>query len=598
MLTGIRLRLITYYLLVIAVIVFSMGLFFIFFLNYFYMQTIRENLYNQARLVAVLAEDMLESNAASAEIDALFKTLGSELGVRLTLVDGDGSVLADSDQDPGLMENHKDRPEIMQAIAEEKGVASRYSVTLDENMYYLAIPLRPLLPDDGLQTDPAAVVRLALPLSAINRAVSNLVIFILAALLLASLLALLTAILLSRRITGPIGVISSAARDIAGGNYNPPLEITGKDELADLAVNIRAMGEALNKKINQVLAEKNKLETIVSSMSSGIILTDSALTIEIINPAAEKLFDLNRNEAIGMPFSKAVRYYALYENLKSIILDGEARMMEVNLYYPRAVLLDTYILPLCGAESTVIGVLLLFHETTELRSIEKMRSDFVANISHELRTPLTTVRGYTETILHEDLSREQLLVFLEVIDRETKRLSSLLDDLLDLAQIENEKGLVKKVILNLSDLISEAVQRVEDQRQQKGTAIEVIMPNEEVAVSGNPEWLRQALVNVLENSIKHGKPNGKIRVELALEKGKAMVNIIDNGPGIPEEDLPYVFERFYRVDKARSRKSGGTGLGLSIVKHIMEAHDAEYSLHSEAGKGAIFKFTLPLSSSP
>ncbi len=592
MLTGIRLRLITYYLLVIAVIVISMGLFFIFFLNYFYMQTIRGNLYNQARLVVVLAEDMFDNNVAGAEIDALFKSLGAELGVRLTLVDSDGSVLADSDQDPGLMENHKDRPEIMQAIAEEKGVASRYSVTLDENMYYLAIPLRPALADD-MQVESAAVMRLALPLSAINRAVSNLVLFILGALLLASLLALLAALFLSRKITGPISAISSAARDIASGNYNPTLNIAGKDELANLAENIKTMGNTLNKKMNQVLGEKNKLETIVSSMSSGIILIDRNLNIEIINPAAEELFDLNKENIIGVPLNKAIRYYALHESLKSVINDCEPKILEVNLYYPRASILDTYIVPVLGNENNIIGLLLIFHETTQLRSIEKMRSDFVANISHELRTPLTAVLGYTETILHEELTREQLLDFLQIIERETKRLASLLDDLLDLAQIENEKGFFKKGTVGLKKLINEARQRVEEQALKRGVTIELVEPSDEIYVSGNEQWLQQALVNVLENSIRHGKINGSIELKLYLENGQAFIQVADDGPGIPEEDLPHIFERFYRVDKARSRKSGGTGLGLSIVKHIMEAHDADYSLLSEAGKGTLFKFTLP-----
>ncbi len=593
MLTGISRRLITYYLAVIAFIVILMGAFFLYFLNYFYMQTLNESMYNQARFAAALVGELLERNADADEIDQLSRHLGSELGLRITIIDAEGKVIADSDEDPALMENHSDRPEVITALENFRGTASRYSSTLDEDLFYMAVPLNQADHaggDDGSR----AVLRLPLPLSSINRAISNLFLFILGALLISSLAALAAAYLLSGKITGPVRAITSAAKAIAGGNYNPPLKVGGDDELADLADNIKEMGAALQLKINQVTWEKNKIETVVSSMSSGIILTDQVLRIELINPAAEELFDLKRDSVIGKPFNLAIRYYALNENLKAASQDGEARVMEVNLYYPRVAVLDTYIVPVYGSDRSIIGSLILFHETTVLRSLEKMRSDFVANVSHELRTPLTTVRGYTETILHEELSREQILDFLKVIDRETKRLSSLLDDLLDLAQIENEKGFVKKEPIDIPVLIREAVKRIEDARSALSVTINFDMPDHGIYVSGKPEWLRQALVNVLENSIKHGYEKGQIDISLAAAGSNAEIVIKDNGPGIPEEDLPYVFERFYRVDKARSRKSGSTGLGLSIVKHILEAHDASYKLQSKTGEGTTFILSLPL----
>ena len=593
MLTGISRRLITYYLAVIAFIVILMGAFFLYFLNYFYMQTLNESMYNQARFAAALVGELLERNADADEIDQLSRHLGSELGLRITIIDAEGKVIADSDEDPALMENHSDRPEVITALENFRGTASRYSSTLDEDLFYMAVPLNQADHaggDDGLR----AVLRLALPLSSINRAISNLFLFILGALLISSLAALAAAYLLSGKITGPVRAITSAAKAIAGGNYNPPLKVGGDDELADLADNIKEMGAALQLKINQVTWEKNKIETVVSSMSSGIILTDQVLRIELINPAAEELFDLKRDSVIGKPFNLAIRYYALNENLKAVSQDGEARVMEVNLYYPRVAVLDTYIVPVYGSDRSIIGSLILFHETTVLRSLEKMRSDFVANVSHELRTPLTTVRGYTETILHEELSREQILDFLKVIDRETKRLSSLLDDLLDLAQIENEKGFVKKEPIDMQVLIREAVKRIEGARSALSVTINFDMPDHGIYVSGKPAWLRQALVNVLENSIKHGYEKGQIDISLAAAGSNAEIVIKDNGPGIPEEDLPYVFERFYRVDKARSRKSGSTGLGLSIVKHILEAHDASYKLQSKTGEGTAFILSLPL----
>jgi two-component system, OmpR family, phosphate regulon sensor histidine kinase PhoR len=589
---GIRRHIIVHYLLVIAVIVFLMGTLFVWFLNYFYMQNLRENLYNQARLTAVLIEEMAGRNAGPEEIDNLSKTLGRELNIRITLIDEHGAVLADSAENPANMENHGSRPEIIEALEQDKGIATRYSTTLDEQMFYLAIPLEVSFTEES--SDSRAALRLALPLMAINRVISSFFLYILAALLISSVVALVTAVIISSRITGPIEKISNASREIAKGNFYPDLEVSGKDELSGLADNINKMGQALDKKIAQVVFEKNKFETVVSSMTSGIIFVDSDLKVELVNPAAEELFDVEKAKVIGSPVQNTVRYYALYENLKTVWLDGKPRMLEMNLYYPRSAVLETYILPVVDADNKASGILLVFYEVTHLRSLEKMRSDFVANVSHELRTPLTTVRGYTETILSEDLSTDQLMDFLKIIDRETKRLSGLLDELLDLSRIENEKGFVRKEKIDLGSLVNEATERVEELAQQKNFKISYQGFNLNLKIMGNHEWLCQALVNILENSIKHGNPGGRIMIKMQPEGDNALVEISDNGPGIPESDLPYIFERFYRVDKSRSRKSGSTGLGLSIVKHIMEAHGAEYSIESIPDQGTTFRFFLPL----
>lgn len=590
--TGIRKRLISNYLVVIAIIVVVMGSFFIWFLHNLYMQTLRDSLSNQARLTLALMAEMRERDAAPAELDQRVKEIGQELGLRVTLVAGDGVVLADSADDPQAMDNHLERPEIQQAILTGKGVASRYSITLDENMLYLAMPLYSSRPAGDL----TAVVRLAVPLVHIRQAVSNLLKFTLAALLFASMVALASAVVLSRRITEPIETINRAAHAISQGNFTPGFEVRGSDELSALADSIREMGKVIETKLEQLVMEKNKLETIMSSMSSGIVVVDDEMRVELINPAAEQLFDVERNHIIGTSLAKALRHYALYQNVRAVREDGRERRFELDLYYPKTMVLDTHLLPIHDVEGAVKGMLLLFHEVTHLRSLEKMRSDFVANVSHELRTPLTTTRGYTETILHEELTPEQVRGFLEIIDRETLRLSKLLDDLLDLAEIENEKGYVKKEVVSLSSLLREAVERVDGLRQQKQVSIEIFGSKEGPNVLANPEWLSQALANILENSIRHGYERGRVMISLYEQAQDAVVEIADNGPGIPETDLPYIFERFYRVDKARSRRSGGTGLGLSIVKHIMEAHDAVYTLENRAEGGTVFRFSLPLHS--
>ena len=594
MLKGIRGRLILYYLIVIAVVVVSMGAFFIWFLNYIYMQTLQENLYSQARLASALINEMDEHGAQQSEIDNLAKELGKELGLRLTLIDYSGIVIADSAEDPLVMENHLNRPEVLDAINLGRGLSSRYSTTVSEEMCYLAVPLKNRQVETNLNPIPNAIIRLALPLATINQALSNLKLFIIGVLCLSSLLAFVASLILAQRITGPIQQIKSATQAIAAGNYTPVIKVNSSDELHDLAGMISNMGINLKEKMDQVLGEKNKLEIVISSMSSGVILADRDLKIELINPAAEKLFDVKRDEAVGFPLQKIIRNYTLFENLKAVKDESRARVIEIYAYYPRSAVLETYLLPVTGHDEELIGILLLFHEITHVRSLEKMRSDFVANVSHELRTPLTAIRGYTETILHEKLQEEQLKRFLRIIDRETLRLSDLLNDLLDLAQIENEKGFVKKETVDLKKMIEEAVTRVELLREQQQVQIECLFAAENLTVSGNYEWLCQALINILENSIRHGKSGGTIKIRLSRNQAGAVLKVCDDGPGIPEADLPYIFERFYRVDKARTRKSGGTGLGLSIVKHILEAHDAQYKIDSKEGEGIVFSFTLPL----
>jgi len=594
MLKGIRGRLILYYLIVIAVVVVSMGAFFIWFLNYFYMQTLQENLYSQARLASALIGEMEERGAQQAEIDDLAKELGEELGLRLTLIDYSGRVIADSAEDPLVMENHLSRPEVLDAINLGRGLSSRYSTTVSEEMYYLAVPLKDRQVETDLNPIPNAIIRLALPLASINQALSNLKLFIIGVLCLSSLLAFVASLILAQRITGPIQQIKSATQAIAAGNYTPVIKVNSSDELNDLAGMISNMGINLKEKMDQVLGEKNKLEIVISSMSSGVILADRDLKIELINPAAEKLFDVKRDEAVGFSLQQIIRNYTLFENLKAVKEENRAKVIEIYAYYPRSAVLETYLLPVTGSGEDLIGILLLFHEITHVRSLEKMRSDFVANVSHELRTPLTAIRGYTETILHEKLQEEQLKSFLRIIDRETLRLSDLLNDLLDLAQIENEKGFVKKETVDLKKMIREAMTRVDLLREKYKVKIECLLPTEDLAVSGNYEWLCQALINILENSIRHGKSGGTIKISLGINQAGVVLKVCDDGPGIPEADLPYIFERFYRVDKARTRKSGGTGLGLSIVKHILEAHDAQYKIDSKEGEGIVFSFTLPL----
>lgn len=595
---GIRRRLVVNYLAVIAVVVLVMGAFFIWFFNYYYMDILKAHLQNQARLATALFREVTARQAAPSELDSLCRTLGEELGLRVTLVARDGTVLGDSDELPDRMDNHFDRPEIQEAVRDGFGSATRYSATLGEEMFYVATPLPfsvTSAPGNSVGDD---IIRLAVPLSRIKNTIGKLQLFVLAALALSFLAALFVGVGLSQRITGPLHAVSRAARSIAGGNYEPPLEVSGGDEISILARTVREMGLSLKSNIEQITLEKSKLDTVIGSMDSGILLVDQHMRVDLCNPAAKRLFQTGPGELAGKPVQEVMRHYPLYESLKAVVKEGRGRRLEINLYYPRHLVLQASLAPVKDDRGRTVGVLALFHDITSLRSLEKMRTDFVANVSHELRTPLTAIKGYAETILDRDLTQEQLADFLAIIDREAGRLARLVDSLLDLSRIEGEKTAIGKELLDLAELSRTVLQDLREAAVDKEISLNLDYDGGPLLVEGNREWLRQALVNVVDNAIKYGLPGGIIRVSPFVDRSSVTLEVIDDGPGIPASDLPHLFERFYRVDKARSRASGGSGLGLAIVKHILEAHGATYGIDSEEGQGTVFRFTMPLASSP
>ncbi len=591
-------------------VVITMGGVFIWFLHYYYMESLQSSMLIQSRIMAELALKIISEDNYETKIQSLCDRLGNELGVRFTIINHDGVVLGDSGEDPRNMDNHLDRPEVKEALTSEEGYSARYSDTYGEDLFYVAVPIgdEPGYSRGGEgeregvgNGNIRGVVRLALPLTGIKQAIFRLQGFVVAALIISGLSAVTLGVLLSNKIINPIRNIRMLAGNIAAGRFDslPEKEDMGKDEIADLNRTLMRTGRALEEQMNRLMIEKNRLETVLYSMSAGIILVNHKLNIEIINPGAEELLGVKRDKATGEPLLSILRFNLLYENINAVINDGHSRNFEMSIFFPEIRIVQASLIPVTGEYGHLESILALFHDITFLRSMEKMRSEFAANVSHELRTPLTTISGYTETILtRKGLGREHLDEFLEIIARETRRLSVLVDSLLDLSRIEEQKGIVKKQVINFKNIIRQVVREMNETARRKRVSLEIDMPDDDVYIQGNPEWLRQVVFNILENAINYNHQNGTVWVRVLLNPGsgtgRMTFEVEDNGPGIPRLDLPRVFERFYRVDKARSKKLGGTGLGLSIVKHILDAHGAEYSLHSEENKGTVFRFTLPL----
>ena len=596
---NIRWRLTTYYLIVVAVVVVVIGAFFMWFFEYFYMENLRETLLNKSRIASELVRELIEREASTAEIDAVCKKMGDELGTRFTVVDFSGDVLGDSMEDPLSMDNHAGRAEIQEALQNQVGSSIRFSSTVDKDMFYVALPVYPhsygTLSEDKRDAAPLAVLRVALPLNEIKNAILRIQFFTLLALLISGVMAILVGTLLSRKITGPLATITSAAQNIASGDFEPVLEVKGDDELASLAGTVKEMGYTLRDKFHETVIEKNKIEAVINSINSGIVMFGSDLIIDIMNPAAGKMFDILPGAADGGSAKSFFRYHELLDGLEKVIQSGEQISFELNVFYPENIILQVSLIPLKNESGKVSGVLAVFHDITALRSMEKMRSEFVANVSHELRTPLTAIRGYAETLLSMDNTesdkREQ---FLGIIARETVHISSIVDSLMELSVIEEKKGIIKKQLLDIKKVLAESLRYVSGKAAARSISINENYHLEKCIISGNPDWLRQAIVNILDNAIKYGKEGGEVSVNIKLQNDEVVVSVEDDGAGIPAKDIPHIFERFYRVDKARTRKLEGAGLGLSIVKHILDAHQARYEIKSTEGIGTLFRFAIPL----
>ena len=587
---SIRWRMTSMYLIIIALSLSIIGGYFIWRLEIFYMDNLKTQMLSETKILIELFSVLQEEGTFEKKVDEICKKVGRETGNRVTFVAADGSVLGDSHEEIALMENHLQRPEIQKALEQGSGAAQRFSSTIDKDMYYLALLMDDLNPEAGF-------VRLSVPLSHINDNIAQMRLILVSWLLLALFLAALLSLRFSRRLIRPLDEIGMVARAITSGDFDQRVQVQTRDELGVLGQTINRMGETLKEKVQQISREKSKLESVMSAMTSGVVLCDSRGTINFINEAAFKIFGLEGEKIVGLPLQAAIRNYLLYEKMQEVMHSREMKSFELNLFFPEPRVVQVHMVPITGDTGyEIISVLAVLHDITGIRSLERMRSEFVANVSHELRTPLTTIKGYAETLLDKDNRRdpEKVEHILTVIDKEAGRLARLLKDLLNLSQIESSKAVMKKQKVDITPVVKEAVALLYKQAAEKSLQVELESPEQDIpTITGDPDWLLQLFIDILDNSIKYTPAEGRITLTVTGQLSEVVVSISDTGIGIPSKNLPYIFERFYRVDKARSRSVGGTGLGLAIVKHIVDAHGGRVEVHSSVGEGTTFLVYLP-----
>lgn len=520
--------------------------------------------------------------------------------VRITVIRQDGTVLADSAVPAdGLaaVDNHLSRPEVAEALASGRGMHIRSSQTTGERTYYVAL----LLSDPATLHPGIPVIRLGLPLTAIDERVRHIQQDLAAAFGVAFLLAMALSLWVSRNLTKPLSEMAATARQLAGGTPGIRIAVSSTDEVGLLAQTLNQMTDQLETKIKEVSDDRAQLLAMLIAMVEGVMVLDYRGTVVQVNPALERMFAFGLTESRGRHYADLIRHEGLTAIVSSVLETRTGQGGEITLS-PSGRCLRVEASIAGGSRELEACAVFVFHDMTELRRLEKIRKDFVANVSHELRTPLTSIKGYVEALV--DGGKDEpatAMAFLEIIMRQSNRLNLILDDLLQLSQIESGQVLFRHEPVDLRALLERTVAVIKPLADKKHHTIELSLPNEFLVTEGDEERLAQVFINLLENAVKYTPDHGRVSVDIRTAAPSrttvqhTMIEIVvaDSGIGIPEADRPRVFERFYRVDKARSRELGGTGLGLAIVKHIVEAHSGHVWVEGNVPRGSRFVVHLP-----
>jgi len=515
---------------------------------------------------------------------------GVRTGFRITVVDSEGKVLADNQFDPAQMDNHANRPEVQEAWRAGTGSSSRHSRTLDKKELYFARRV-----EQNPRT--ALILRLALPLQEISvgfRAAQKQLLLVS---LIPFLLALVFGYFLTRPLAQRIGKIQEFSESVARGNFGARVKEIKSDELGKLSVSLNATADKMQRFVYELQEERNRVTAILEGVRAGVLATDSEERVTLMNPTLARMLQLEPKDSVGRKVLEIVRNVEL-KRVFDMVLEEKKEVkatIEISLSSPRT--FEVVAVPLNESIPRPGGVVAVLHDITRLKELEAIRRDFVANVSHELRTPLTSIRGFAETLLEGGLEDEKHnRRFVEIIKTHAIHLSELTSELLSLATLESQSFSLNLQEFDLNALVHEVAESTRALASRKQQAIAVKIVNELPPFRADRDRIGQVLTNLLDNAIKFTSEGGKIVVEANLTSvGDAVeLHVRDNGIGIPSADLPRVFERFYRVDKARSRELGGTGLGLAIVKHIVEAHRGRVEVRSTLSQGSEFTVILPI----
>lgn len=554
----------------------------------FFLDNTEKELIVRAQLIEFKIADILSANPVQDQkLNALCKEIGASIQTRVTVVAPSGEVMADSLARTATMENHKNRPEIQTALSGNRGVSTRYSRTLDQNMMYIALPVE-------RNNRVMAVIRTAVPLTAIEENIRSTRNKVFGFLILTIIAAAGVSWYVTRKIIQPLEAIKKGAQAFARGDLSNRLAVPDTEELSALARSMNQMAKNLTDRIQEALDRQRELEAVHASMQEGVIAIDNQEKIITINDTAARIFNCPAPEMKHKNVLEVARNYELQNFIRTALSTHEPVEDDIRIHQDKDHILNIHSSALWDSQNHRMGTLIIFHDITRIRRLEKMHKDFAANVSHELKTPLTTIKGFIETLqeMPESSSGERT-GFLKILEKNVDRMIGLINDLLSLSRLERLEGTGIRFADNqLFALIQGAVAACDPLAEKKQIRIQIICPRD-LTVRVDPVLMEQAIVNLVENAVKYSPENSQVEISASRTGKEIQINVKDAGPGIAKELQPKIFNRFYRVDKGRSRQEGGTGLGLAIVKHIIQYHNGRITVSSVKGAGTTFHIRLP-----
>jgi two-component system phosphate regulon sensor histidine kinase PhoR len=556
----------------------------------FYLDRVATDLESRARILEPSVRDKIHP-PLSTHLDRHCKQIGNSTSTRITVILPSGTVIADSEKDPKTMDNHADRPEIIDALSTGKGVAIRYSNTLRANMIYMAILL-----EEGKDTH--AILRLSVPLTSITRALRTVRLEIAAGGFIIAFLATLVSLFIARRIIQPIEEITRGAEQFSRGELKHRVPfLQTSTEIGALADAMNTMASQLEERINTITHQRNEREAVLSSMVEGVLALDMDMRIISINDAALAMLDISGENVTGRGIQEVVRHTKMQHFIDGT-LNNPGRLEEELVFRGETV---RYIhangTRLRDGKGHRIGAVIVLNDISRLHRLENVRKDFVANVSHELRTPITKIRGFAETLLDGAMNNvDDAKRFLRIIAEQTGRLNSMIEDLLSLSRIEKEsdRGEIEFTAESIEQVLRNSVADCEQKAAAKGISFTVQCPHD-LQCRINRSLIERAVTNLLDNAINYSDTGKPVLLRAMRADGEVVIHVQDQGCGIEKDHLARIFERFYRINKAKSKKLGGTGLGLAIVKHIVHAHSGWITVDSTPGQGSTFTIHLPTS---
>ncbi|RAV10587.1 two-component system histidine kinase PnpS [Paenibacillus contaminans] len=562
-----------------------------------YISALKESMQREIRIIMATID--WSKSGSESELTQYFsgqaRYLKESADARVTFIRTDGTVLGDSDHKPEEMDNHLNRQEIMRAQEEGVGAFIRHSDTLDQNMLYVAVRV------DASGDKQLAYIRLATGLANVEAKVRQLWMLLLGGLLVLFIIAGIISFRIAHNLTRPLEKITRVAHQISNMNYRSRVNIRNRDEIGQLGQAINTMADSLQLQVNRILEDEGRLKSVLENMMNGVVMIDSEERIVLLNRSAEEFLGFSSEELLGKPYDQAKQQFEFTQMIGECFESHEHIRDEIIFYFPEERILEVNLSPMSHVDGEWAGVLIVLHDITAMRRLERMRSEFVANVSHELKTPIAAVKGFAETLLAGALNdKETAKSFLQIIFDESERLNRLIGDILELSKIESKRIPMHFSPVEMKSFVDRQLHMLKAEADKK--RIELSMQvDDDIYIEADEDRLRQIVINLLSNGINYTPEGGKVKVQVEpivvhpdVDYERVRIIISDTGMGIPKKDLPRIFERFYRVDKARSRSSGGTGLGLSIVKHLVELHKGTISVESEVGLGSRFTIELPV----